>query len=248
MNNTGNSPGHLKIALIGYGKMGKTIEAVALERGHTAGLKIDIESLAGFTTANLQQCDVAIEFTGPHSAKENILKCLDAGIPVVSGSTGWLADLAEVESLCREKDGSFLYASNFSVGVNIFFELNKKLAQLMSSHPEYSVSMEEIHHTQKKDAPSGTAITLAEQVMQEITSKKKWVNNDPANPEELSIISKREDPAPGTHSIKYHSAIDDIEIIHTAHSRQGFALGAVLAAEFIHNKKGIFKMKDVLFV
>ena len=237
----------LKIALIGYGKMGKTIESIALERGHTVNLKIDIDSLADFTAANLQQCDVAIEFTGPHSAKENILKCLHAGIPVVSGSTGWLEHLNEVENICKEKNGAFLYASNFSVGVNIFFELNKKLAQLMKGHSDYSVSMEEIHHTQKKDAPSGTAITLAEQIMHEITDKKKWVNNDTDNPGELSIISKREDPAPGTHSIKYSSSIDDIEIIHTAHSRNGFALGAVLAAEYIHNKKGIFKMKDILF-
>jgi 4-hydroxy-tetrahydrodipicolinate reductase len=237
----------MKLALIGYGKMGKTIESIALERGHTVELKIDIDSLADFTTANLQQCDATIEFTGPHSAKENILKCLNAGIPVVSGSTGWLKDWNEVENACKEKNGSFLYASNFSVGVNIFFELNKKLAQLMKDQKEYSVSMEEIHHTQKKDAPSGTAITLAEQIMHENADKKKWVNNETANPEELPIISKREDPAPGTHSIKYSSAIDDIEIIHTAHSRYGFALGAVLAAEYIYAKKGIFNMKDVLF-
>jgi 4-hydroxy-tetrahydrodipicolinate reductase len=236
----------MKIALIGYGKMGKTIEAIALERGHTVDLKIDIETLTDFTTANLQQCDVVIEFTGPHSAKENILKCLDAGAPIVSGSTGWLADWPEVEKKCKEKNGSFLYASNFSVGVNIFFELNKKLAQLMKDHADYTVSMEEIHHTQKKDAPSGTAITLAEQIMDEISAKKNWVNNETTDPDALPIISKREDPAPGTHSIKYSSAIDDIEIIHTAHSRQGFALGAVLAAEYIFNKKGIFNMKDVL--
>lgn len=242
MNNTAG----LRIVLIGYGKMGKTIESIALERGHTVDLKIDIDSLADFTAANLQQCDVAIEFTGPHSAKENILKCLNAGTPVVSGSTGWLADWEEVKNTCKEKNGAFLYASNFSVGVNIFFELNKKLAQLMNGYSDYSVTMEEVHHTQKKDAPSGTAITLAEQIMQEITAKKKWVNNQTDNPDELPIISKREDPAPGTHSIKYSSAIDDIEIIHTAHSRNGFALGAVLAAEYIHNKKGIFKMKDVL--
>ena len=190
--------------------------------------------------------DVAIEFTGPHSAKENILKCIDAGIPIVSGSTGWLADWDEVENLCKQKNGSFLYASNFSVGVNLFFELNKKLAQLMRGHDDYDVSMIEVHHTQKKDAPSGTAITLAEQILQEIPRKENWVNEETGNAQKLAIISKREDPAPGTHSIKYSSAIDDIEIIHTAHSRSGFALGAVLAAEFIHHKKGIFTMKDVL--
>lgn len=236
----------MKIALIGYGKMGKTIETLALERGHTADLKIDIDSIVDFTKENLLTCDVAIEFTGPHSAKENILACLEAGIAVVSGSTGWLQDLAEVEKICKEKNGTFLYASNFSVGVNIFFELNKKLAQLMNDHSDYSVTMEEIHHTQKKDAPSGTSITLAEQIIQEIPARKKWVNNETTNPEELSIISKREDPAPGKHSIKYSSAVDDIEIIHTAHNRKGFAFGAVLAAEFVHNKKGIFTMKDVL--
>ena len=250
MNNTGNSPsrgpGGMKIALIGYGKMGKTIEEVALKRNHTVNLKIDIDTVDSFTKENLQQCDVAIEFTGPHSAKENILKCLDAGIPVVSGSTGWLEQWAEVEKSCKEKNGSFLYASNFSVGVNIFFELNKKLAQLMKPHSDYDVSLTEIHHTQKKDAPSGTAITLAEQVLHELPRKTKWVNDPSGNASDLVIISKREDPAPGTHSVTYSSAIDDIEIIHTAHSRQGFALGAVLAAEYIQNKKGIFNMRQVL--
>ena len=250
MNNANNSPfrglGGMKIALIGYGKMGKTIESIALERGHTAELKIDIDSMADFTKENLLQCDVAIEFTGPHSAKDNITKCLDAGIPVVSGSTGWLDALDEVNDLCKEKNGSLLYASNFSVGVNIFFEVNKKLAQLMTGHDAYSVSMEEIHHTQKKDAPSGTAITLAEQILEAIPAKKKWVNNETTDPEALQIISRREDPAPGTHSVVYSSAVDDIEIIHTAHNRNGFALGAVLAAEYICDKKGIFSMKNVL--
>lgn len=236
----------MKIALIGYGKMGKTIEQVALKRGHTVNLKIDIDTIDSFTKENLNQCDVAIEFTGPHSAKENILKCLDAGTPVVSGSTGWLENIAEVEGLCKEKNGSFLYASNFSVGVNIFFEVNKKLAQLMKGQNDYDVTLEEIHHTQKKDAPSGTAITLAQQVLHEIPRKTNWVNEASTNAEDLVILSKREDPAPGTHSVKYSSAIDDIEIIHTAHNRQGFALGAVLAAEFLYGKKGIYNMKDVL--
>jgi len=236
----------MKIAIIGYGKMGRTIEEIALQRGHSVDLKIDIDNIDSFTKENLQRCDVAIEFTGPHSAKENILKCFDAGIPVVSGSTGWLDNWAEVEKACKEKNGSFLYASNFSVGVNIFFEVNKRLAQLMKQHDSYDVSMEEIHHTQKKDAPSGTAITLAGQVLQEVPRKKKWVNEASQKPEELVIISKREDPAPGTHSIKYSSVVDDIEIIHTAHTRKGFATGAVLAAEFIPGKKGIYNMKDVL--
>ncbi len=234
------------IALVGYGKMGKTIEGIALQRGHSVGLKIDIDTVDGFTKENLSKCDVAIEFTGPHSAKENILKCIDAGIPVVSGSTGWLSAWDEVEKACTEKNGTILYASNFSVGVNIFFELNRKLAQLMKQQTGYNISVEEIHHTQKKDAPSGTAITLAEQILHEVPRKKSWVNEVSENLEELVIISKREDPAPGTHSIKYSSSVDDIEIIHTAHSRDGFALGAVLAAEYIQNKKGIFSMKEVL--
>jgi 4-hydroxy-tetrahydrodipicolinate reductase len=250
MDNTGSSPfrglGGLKIALIGYGKMGKAIEEIALQRNHTAVLKIDINNTGSFTKENLQQCHVAIEFTGPHSAVENILKCLDAGIPVVSGSTGWLEQWDLIKNKCETLNGALLYASNFSVGVNIFFELNKKLAQLMSRQPDYDVSMEEIHHTQKKDAPSGTAITLAEQILDNNSLKKKWINDIAKYPNELSIISKRIDPAPGTHSVKYSSAIDDIEIIHTAHSRTGFATGAVLAAEFLHNKKGIFSMKEVL--
>jgi 4-hydroxy-tetrahydrodipicolinate reductase len=236
----------MKIALIGYGKMGKAIEEIVLQRNHTAPLKIDINNIDTFTVANLQQCDVAIEFTGPHSAVENILKCLDAGIPVVSGSTGWLEQWPVIKAKCEAVNGALLYSSNYSVGVNIFFELNKKLAQLMSKQDTYEVSMEEIHHTQKKDAPSGTAITLAEQILHDVTRKKKWLNEPAKYPNELSIISKRIDPAPGTHSIKYSSEIDDIEIIHTAHNRTGFATGAVLAAEFLHNKKGIYSMSDVL--
>jgi len=250
MSNTTNTspadPVSLKIALIGYGKMGRAIEGILLQRGHTAPLKIDISNQEEFTKENLQQCDVAIEFTGPTSAVGNISKCLDAGIPVISGSTGWMEHWPAIEAKCKAVNGTLLYASNFSVGVNIFFELNKKLAQLMSKQDEYNVSMEEIHHTQKKDAPSGTAITLAEQVLHDVSRKKKWINEVEKYPNELSIISKRIDPAPGTHSIKYSSAIDDIEIIHTAHSRTGFATGAVLAAEFVAGKKGIFSMRDVL--
>ncbi len=245
-NSTLSESGSLKIALIGYGKMGKAIEEIALQRNHTAVLKIDINNTDSFNKENLQQCDVAIEFTGPHSAVENILKCLDAGIPVVSGSTGWLEQWEIIKNKCETLNGALLYASNFSVGVNIFFELNKKLVQLMSRQPEYEVSMEEIHHTQKKDAPSGTSITLAEQILDNNPVKKKWINDIAKYPNEISIMSKRIDPAPGTHSVKYSSAIDDIEIIHTAHSRTGFATGAVLAAEFLHSKKGIYNMKDVL--
>jgi 4-hydroxy-tetrahydrodipicolinate reductase len=236
----------MKIALIGYGKMGKAIEEIALQRGHTIGLKIDIATLADFTKENLNKCDVAIEFTSPHTALQNILTCIDAGTPVVSGSTGWLEHWDEVKKKCEEKNGSILYSSNYSIGVNIFFELNKKLASLMKQQTNYEVSMEEIHHTQKKDAPSGTAISLAEQVMENLDRKHKWVNDQVPAADELLITSKRIDPAPGTHIVKYHSSIDDIEIIHTAHNRTGFATGAVLAAEFLKGKKGIYSMKEVL--
>ncbi|MES2894125.1 MAG: 4-hydroxy-tetrahydrodipicolinate reductase [Bacteroidota bacterium] len=250
MNATGNSANNpsttLNIALIGYGKMGKAIEEIALQRGHTIALKIDIDSADQFTPENLATCDVAIEFTSPHSAVENIRKCLAVGIPVVSGSTGWLEQWPAIKSECEAIGGSLVYASNYSVGVNIFFELNNLLARLMDPHVEYDVAMEEIHHTEKRDAPSGTAITLAEQILENLGRKKQWVNQLAATPTELAIISERIDPAPGTHKVKYSSPIDDIEIIHTAHNRKGFATGAVLAAEFLKGKKGIFSMKDVL--
>ncbi len=236
----------MNIALIGYGKMGKAIEEIALQRGHQIVLKIDEFSLGDFTKENMAKADVAIEFTGPHSALNNIKKTLEFGTPLVCGSTGWTEKLEEINEYSRKLGGSFLYASNFSVGVNIFFEVNKRLAALMAPHPSYRISLEEIHHTQKKDAPSGTAITLAEQVMENIPRKTKWVNEESTIENDLVILSKRIDPAPGTHVVRYSSPIDDIEIIHTAHNRTGFATGAVLAAEYIHNKKGIFTMKDVL--
>ena len=236
----------LNIALIGYGKMGKAIEEIALQRGHTVVLKIDINTMDQFTKEKLIQCDVAVEFTSPHSAVENIITCLRAGVPVISGSTGWLERWEEVKTICEQQQGALLYASNYSVGVNIFFEVNKRLALLMNQHTDYEVSMTEIHHTEKKDAPSGTAITLAEQILEHIGRKKQWINQQSLSPGDLSIISERIDPAPGTHIVKYSSPVDDIEIIHTAHNRKGFATGAVLAAEFLQNKKGIFSMKDVL--
>lgn len=236
----------MKIALIGYGKMGKTIEEIALQRGHEIVLKIDLDNLNDFTKEKISTADVAIEFTGPHTAFENIKKALSFSIPVVSGSTGWLDKMNEVKKIVTDNNGAFLYASNFSVGVNIFFEINKKLASLMAAHKDYDVTVDETHHTQKKDAPSGTAITLAEQILDANKEKKRWVNAISENPEELEIISYRVDPAPGTHKVKYSSAVDDIEIIHTAHSRKGFALGAVIAAEFMKDKKGIYSMKDVL--
>jgi 4-hydroxy-tetrahydrodipicolinate reductase len=236
----------MKIALIGYGKMGKAIEEIAMHKGHEIVLKISQVNLADFNKENLQKADIAIEFTGPHSASENVMKCIEWNVPVVCGSTGWLERYHEVVKSVEQHQGSFLYASNFSVGVNIFFEINKKLAQLMAHRPDYDVSIKEIHHTAKKDAPSGTAISLAEQVMQQIDRKKRWVNKATGNKADLFIFSERTDPAPGTHHVKYHSAIDDIEIIHTAHNRTGFAAGAVMAAEFIVGKKGVYSMKDVL--
>ena len=236
----------MRIALIGYGKMGKMIKEVAEQRGHDVVLKINIENLEDFTAENMAQVDVAIEFTAPESAYENVVKCIDFGVPVVSGSTGWNEKLESAKAYCQQKGGSFLHASNFSIGVNIFFEVNKLLARLMASQPDYDVSLKEIHHTQKKDAPSGTAVTLAEQVIANLPRKQSWVNHESYHPEKLTIISERVDPAPGTHYVKYTSEVDDIEIIHTAHSRKGFALGAVLAAEYIADKNGVFTMQDVL--
>ena len=247
--NTGaasNKPSSLNIALIGYGKMGKAIEEIAVSRGHHITLKIDLHNAADLNADTVKDTDVAIEFTGPASAFQNVLKCLELKLPVVCGSTGWLDRLEEVKKFCQQQQGSFLYASNFSVGVNIFFEINKRLAELMQPHQEYDVTLEEIHHTQKKDAPSGTAVSLAQQVLEKINRKTSWVNALAENPDQLSIISKRIDPAPGTHTVSYHSAIDTIDIVHTAHSRTGFATGAVLAAEFVKGRTGIFSMKDVL--
>ena len=235
----------MNIALIGYGKMGKAIETIAKERGHRIALIIDQQNLQYLTKENLQKIDVAIEFTGPHSAVSNLSNCINAGTPVVCGSTGWLQQWDEIKNLCQQQQGALIYASNFSVGVNLFFELNKQLAVLMNNHPAYKISVEETHHTEKKDAPSGTAISLAEQILQQISRKKNWTMASPAD-DEILISSKRIDPAPGTHTIKYSSAIDDIEITHTAHNRIGFATGAVLAAEFLLNKTGLFSMKDVL--
>lgn len=236
----------MKIALIGYGKMGQAIEELAIAKGHEISLRINDENLHEFTTERIQQVDVCIEFSTPHTAFENVKKCLEAGVATVCGSTAWLDHLPEAKVICEKHDAAFLYASNFSVGVNLFFKINELVASMMKSHPEYNVSMEEIHHTQKKDSPSGTAVTLAEGIMKHVTSKVNWVNEASINPTELEIISKRIDPAPGTHTVNYHSSIDDITITHTAHSRRGFASGALLAAEFLHDKKGIFSMGDVL--
>jgi 4-hydroxy-tetrahydrodipicolinate reductase len=209
-------------------------------------LKIDKDNEADFTKENLAAADVAIEFTAPDSAYANVKTCLDFGVPVVSGSTGWNQHLDDVKQQCLQRGGAFLHASNFSIGVNIFFEINKRLAQLMAAQPEYDVTIHEIHHTQKLDKPSGTAVTLAEGILQNNPRKTAWSLENVAASDQLVITCERVDPAPGTHQVRYTSAVDDIEIVHTAHNRKGFALGAVLAAEFIHNKKGVFTMKDVL--
>jgi 4-hydroxy-tetrahydrodipicolinate reductase len=236
----------MNIALVGYGKMGKIIEEVALSRGHQVNVKIDIDTLSDFNADKFAQVDAAIEFTGPHTAFQNVMRCLSMNTPIVCGSTGWLEHIKEVENKCKEVNGSFIYASNFSVGVNIFFEVNKKLAQLMERQLQYDVRIKEIHHTEKKDAPSGTAISLAEQILENNSSKKKWINDNPSQKDELQIESERIDPYPGLHEVIYDSAIDEIRIAHNAHNRNGFALGAVLAAEYIYGKQGMFTMKDVL--
>ena len=236
----------MKIALIGYGKMGKSIEEIALSKGHEIVLKIDASNTSDFTKENIQKADVAIEFTGPDTAFENISKCIQWAVPVVCGSTGWLDHFEKAKKLCEEEKGCLLYASNFSIGVNLFFEINKQVAALMEPYDNYNVSMTETHHTEKKDAPSGTAISLAEQILAQIGRKKKWVNDSSIEASDLIIRSERIDPAPGTHTISYDSAIDSIEITHTAHTRKGFASGALLAAEFANQKIGIFTMKDVL--
>mgnify|MGYP006141994205 FL=1 len=230
----------MKIALLGYGKMGKVIERIALERGHEIVLKKDQNN----TFEGLSIADVAIDFSVPDSAVANISECLNNGIPVISGTTGWLADYPKMVQLCEEKNGSFIYASNFSLGVNVFFELNEYLAKMMANLKQYNVSMEEIHHTQKLDAPSGTAITLAEGVIKH-TDYANWTLETPIS-NEIHIEAKRIENVPGTHSIFYDSEVDQIEIKHTAHSREGFALGAVVAAEWLVGKKGVFNMKDVL--
>jgi 4-hydroxy-tetrahydrodipicolinate reductase len=232
----------MKVLLIGYGKMGKAIEKIAVQRGHTIVGRVEVDNQDSITT----DADVAIEFTQPGSAVGNITRCIGAGIPVVCGTTGWLEKLDDVKALVKKQDGAFFYASNYSLGVNIFFKVNEYLAKLMSSQENYHVSVDETHHTQKKDAPSGTAITIAEGIIRYLPWKTSWVNESSDTSEKLVINSFRVDPAPGTHSVKYKSAIDDIELTHTAHSREGFALGAVLVAEWLKGRKGCFTMNDFL--
>ena len=236
----------MKIALIGYGKMGKEIEQIAISRGHTVVLKIDIQNQSDLTAENLSQADVAIEFTGPETAVGNYLKCFEAGVPVVSGTTGWLEQRTAVEKACSDKQGCFFYASNFSLGVNIFFTLNKFLAKIMKEFPQYDVSMTEVHHTQKLDAPSGTAITLAEDILKLNETKTNWTIRESESVNELYIKPIREGLVPGIHTIKYDSEVDYIEITHSAYSRKGLAFGAVLAAEYSKGRVGVLSMADLL--
>jgi len=236
----------MKLALIGYGKMGKTIERMAIEQGHEVLLKIDVNNYEDLNTINLRQVDAAIEFTRPESAFDNVLKCFKAGVPVVSGTTGWGEQKKEIDDLCKQYKGAFFYASNYSVGVNIFFALNQFLAKMMDTQAQYEVEMEEIHHTEKLDAPSGTAITLAEGIFENLHRKTDWVNEASKQKKTLPIISKRIPKVKGTHQINYKSAIDDLEIKHVAHSREGFAGGAIQAAAWLIGKEGTFGMKDML--
>lgn len=230
----------MNIALLGYGRMGKEIEKIALERGHQIVLRKDNNQ-----DINIANADVAIDFSIPDAAFDNITTCFKNNVPVVSGTTGWLDKFDEAKAICIENKGAFIYASNFSVGVNLFFELNKQLAKLMKTTSEYSVDMEEIHHTKKLDAPSGTAITLAEGII-ENSDKESWELDKKSDETVIPIVAKRIPDVPGTHSISYSSDVDTIEIKHTAHNRKGFALGAVIAAEWLVGKQGVFTMKDVL--
>ena len=231
----------MKIALLGYGRMGKEIEKIAISRGHEIVIRKNVDDRIDITLA-----DVAIDFSVPTSAFNNITNCLNNNVPVISGTTGWLDKYDDAIALCKEKNGAFIYASNYSLGVNIFFELNKQLAKMMKAVEGYNISMEEIHHTEKLDAPSGTAITLAQGII-ENTSKSNWkLGEEEISEDTIAIVAKRIPEVPGTHTVWYNSEVDTIEIKHTADSRKGFALGAVVAAEWISDKTGIFSMKDVL--
>ena len=241
----------MKFALIGYGKMGKIIEQIIQETGNGSDevvLKITSQNLHELTVENLRQADVAIEFTEPKSAVGNMNLCFEAGVPVVVGTTAWLAQLEEVKTACAAKEGGLFFSPNFSIGVNIFWEVNKKLAQLMNRQPQYTVSMEEIHHTEKKDAPSGTAVKTAEVILDHYTLKTGWelAESAAAESDKLLIVAKREPHVPGTHTVTYQSSVDFIQLTHEAVNRRGFAEGAVLAARFMVGKKGVYGMSDLL--
>lgn len=245
----------MKIAILGYGKMGRIIEQIALDRKHEIVLKIDVTNQDLLTTENLKQADVAIEFSTPSTVLNHIDACFKAKVPLIVGTTGWYGHLQRIKDECEQTNNTLLYASNFSVGVNVFFHINKILAKLMNNYPYYDVQVEEIHHTQKLDSPSGTAITIAEGIVDGLDSKKEWVNiltteateglEDTAKADQLLIESLRIENVPGTHTVVYDSEVDSIEFKHTAHNRNGFALGAVLAAEWVQNKKGFYSAKDM---
>ena len=230
----------MKIALLGYGRMGKEIEKIAISRGHEIVIRKEINDVIDITLA-----DVAIDFSIPDAAFNNISNCITNKVPVISGTTGWLARYPEVVALCKQEKGAFIYASNFSLGVNIFFELNKQLAKMMNNLEDYHISMEEVHHTKKLDAPSGTAITLADDIIAN-SKKENWILGEKSSYENIPIVAKRIPEIPGTHTVWYDSLVDQIEIKHTAHSRKGFALGAIVAAEWLVHKTGVFSMQDVL--
>ncbi len=230
----------MRIALLGYGKMGQTIERLAINRGHSISQIINGDN----NPLDFSNTDVAIDFSLPSTATKNIKAAIDANVPIISGTTGWLDAYDDIVEYCNNNNGAFLYASNFSLGVNIFFEVNRKLADLIANYPDYNLNIEEIHHTQKLDAPSGTAISLAEDIIKN-SNYKNWTMDD-ASDNDIKIEAKRIEKVPGTHTINYTSEVDTIEIKHTAHSREGFALGAIIAAEWICDKKGVFSMKNVL--
>jgi 4-hydroxy-tetrahydrodipicolinate reductase len=242
----------MKIAILGYGKMGRIIEQFANERGHEIVLKVNVDNTEDLTIANLKKADVAIDFSTPDSALSNIELCFDAGVPVVVGTTGWYGHLQTVKNKCVESNNTLLYASNFSIGVNVFFFVNKVLAKIMNRYPQYEVQVEEIHHTEKLDSPSGTAMTIAEGILSELDRKNEWVNELIGSgeefivkPDQLLIESHRIEDVPGTHTVIYSSEVDDIEFKHKAHNRAGFALGAVLAAEWLQDKTGFYTITDM---
>ncbi len=236
----------MRIALLGYGKMGKAIEIIASERGHEIVAKIDINTISERSKLCVSNVDVVIEFSSPQSAADNLMFCMKAGLKTVCGTTGWLDKKKEIEQLCLENNAAFFYASNYSIGVNLFFKLNNFLAKMMAPHSQYEIFSSEIHHLEKLDSPSGTAISIAEGIMENNENKKRWVNNEIPKSEEVPIWSSREGKVPGTHLVKYISEYDEIEIKHTAYTRIGFALGAVLSAEWIIDKTGVLGMDDML--
>ena len=236
----------MNVAIIGYGKMGREIEKILAERGHKAALIIDIDNSADLCAEKLGNIDVAIEFSTPDTAYENVVRTIECGVPVVCGTTAWLDRLPDAEALCRARNGAFFYASNYSVGVNVFLKINEKLAELMDMHSSYDVTVEEVHHTGKKDAPSGTAITIADGILKSLGRKKRWFYGATTNPEELEVTAVRRSVVPGIHTVTYESDIDTLTFTHSAKSRRGFAYGAVLAAEFICGKQGVFTMDDLL--